>query len=99
MLSFLSQIVLDYAIFFITFVILYFVVAIIAETAQSGTPFGNRFSHAWAPVRLVLFFALLIPFNNGINGAQLITLYTAKWGSGLATNGWIRFNETINDLI
>jgi len=79
------------------FIILYFVVAIVAETAQSGTPFGQRFNHVWAPVRLILFFALLIPITSGLNAGQLIILGAAKYGSGLATNGWLKFNEVLSD--
>lgn len=77
------------------FIILYFVVAIVAETAQSGTPFGKRFNAAWAPIRLVLFFALLLPVTSGMNGGQMVALTAAKYGSGLATNGWLLFNEVI----
>lgn len=80
-------------------VILYFFITIIGETAVSGTPFGQRFNKTWAPVRLILFFALLAPLNiggqnEGLNGAQLITLWTAKFGSNFASNAWGVFNTT-----
>ncbi|MFN3700592.1 MAG: DotA/TraY family protein [Alphaproteobacteria bacterium] len=79
-------------------IILYFITTIIGETVVSGTPFGQRFNKTWAPVRLIAFFALLAPLNlggnnAGLNGAQLITLWTAAHGSNFATNAWIRFNE------
>ncbi|MEZ5813891.1 MAG: DotA/TraY family protein [Alphaproteobacteria bacterium] len=79
-------------------VIIYFVIAIVAETAQSGTPFGQRFNKAWAPVRFILFFSLIAPLNTGggpnegLNGAQLITFYIVKMGSNFATNAWTVFN-------
>jgi len=76
-------------------VIIYFVITVVSETAQSGTPFGKRFNHVWAPIRLVIFFALLIPLSHGFNAGQLITLVAAKYGSGLATNGWLKFNEAL----
>jgi conjugal transfer/type IV secretion protein DotA/TraY len=76
-------------------IIIYFVITIVAETAQSGSPFGTRFNSAWAPIRLVVFFALLLPVTSGMNGGQLIALAAAKYGSGLATNGWLKFNEVI----
>lgn len=76
-------------------IIVYFVVAIASETAVSGTPFGKRFNKTWAPVRVILFFGLLIPLSSGINGGQYITLMTAKLGSGLASSGWIYFNKEI----
>lgn len=66
----------------------YYVVVVVVETAQSGTPFGKRFNHIWAPVRMVVALGLLIPVSTGLNSAQYITLYAAKWGSGFATNGW-----------
>lgn len=79
------------------FLIAYIVTVIVAETAQSGIPFGKRFNKAWAPVRLILFFGLLIPITHGLNGAQYIVFLSAKGGSGLATNGWKLFNDTIGD--
>ena len=78
-------------------IIIYFIFAILAETAQTGTPFGKRYNHVWAPIRLVVALGLLIPISYGMNSGQWITLYAAKFGSGFATNGWIKFNETIRD--
>ena len=80
-----------------TMVIIYLVTAVVAETAQTGVPFGQRFNKAWAPVRLIIFFAFLIPINNGgvnegLNGAQMITFKVVQWGSNLATNAWAYFN-------
>ena len=76
---------------------IYFMITVIAETAQSGTPFGKRFQHVWAPIRIVMAFGLLIPLGYGLNSAQYITLYAAKFGSGFATNGWLIFNQSLND--
>ncbi len=85
-------------------VLIYFMIAVVAETAQTGTPFGQRFNKAWVPVRIILFFALILPVhtgtkfitstdsNAGLNGAQLITFYIVKMGSNFATNGWAYFN-------
>ncbi len=77
------------------FILLYFVIVIVAETAQTGTPFGKRFNTVWAPIRLVVAFGLLIPITYGLNSAQYITLYAAKWGSNFATNGWVNFNDAM----
>ncbi len=79
------------------FLLIYIVIVIVAETAQTGIPFGKRFNHAWAPMRLVLFLGLLIPISHGLNGAQYIIFLSAKAGSGLATNGWTIFSNRITD--
>lgn len=77
-------------------ILIYYVITLVAETAQSGQPFGRRFN-GWAGARLILMIALLAPISHGMNIAQLGTLRVAKWGSSLATNGWILFNETVVD--
>lgn len=76
-------------------ILFYLVVTIIAETAQTGTPFGKRFNGLWAPIRIVAGIGLLIPIAAGMNSGQWITLYAAKLGSNFATNGWLEFNRTL----
>ncbi len=76
-------------------IFLYYIVAIAVETAQTGTPFGRRYNHVWAPIRMVVALALLIPLSYGLNGAQFLTLYMAKWGSSFATNGWTLFSDVL----
>lgn len=78
-------------------IFLYFVLVIVAETAQTGTPFGRRFNRVWAPMRLVMALGLLIPIANGLNTAQYIVLYSAKLGSNFATNGWLTFNSKLTE--
>jgi len=79
------------------FIFLYFVVVLVGETAVTGSPFGKRFQNIWAPIRLVVALGLLVPIHHGLNSSQYITLFAAKYGSGLATNGWIRFNNAMAD--
>jgi len=79
-------------------VFLYYVVIVVGETAQTGTPFGRRFNHIWAPIRLVVALGLLVPLSHGLNASQYITLYAAKLGSGLATNGWLTYNNTLGTV-
>ncbi|MBX2834189.1 MAG: DotA/TraY family protein [Micavibrio sp.] len=90
-------------------IIIYYVVALVSETAVAGSPFGQRANSTWAPVRLILFFGLLLPIGtggtwsgnsagthaNGLNSAQLILMYVVKAGSNLATNGWIYYNQMV----
>ena len=78
-------------------IFLYYIVIVVGETAISGTPFGQRFANIWVPIRLVVALGLLVPLNYGLNSAQYITLVAAKYGSGLATNGWNNFNAAIAD--
>lgn len=80
------------------FVIIYLVTAIVLETAQSGVPFGQRFNKAWAPIRLILFFGLLLPLPTGsvafgINVSQYLVLEAARLGSNVATNAWLTFDD------
>lgn len=75
----------------------YFIATILAETAQSGVPFGRRFNKMWAPIRLVVAFGLLIPLSTGLNSSQYLVLYAAKFGSAFATNGWKYFNNTLTE--
>lgn len=76
-------------------IFMYYVLVVVAETAQTGTPFGKRFNHIWAPLRLVIAVGLLVPLSWGLNSAQYITLMAAKLGSGFATNGWLLFNSAL----
>ncbi len=87
-----------------TVIFLYFIVVIVAETATSGTPFGQRFQNVWVPIRLVVAIGLLVPLpiqypGGGVsaayNSGQYIVFAAAKYGSSLATNAWIRFNNTV----
>jgi len=75
----------------------YFMVTIVVETAQTGTPFGKRFNKVWAPIRIVFAIGMLVPVGLGFNGSQYAVLYAAKFGSGFATNSWNYFNATITN--
>ncbi len=76
-------------------IFLYFVVVVTAETATTGSPFGQRFQNIWVPIRLITAIGLLLPLNYGFNTAQYITFYAAKMGSGFATNTWLAYNNAI----
>lgn len=78
-------------------IVLYHVVVVVGESAQSGTPFGRRFNGLWAPIRLVLALGLLVPLGSGLNAAQYLTLYTAKIGSAFASNAWSVFASRATD--
>lgn len=93
MLGFYSQAMMVFA----AIIVVYYVVTVLAEAAQSGTPFGRRFNSIWAPIRLVVALGLLVPLGGHLNAAQYITLHIAKMGSGLATNAWTVFASEIYD--
>ncbi len=80
-------------------IFVYYVIVVVAETATTGTPFGQRFSHIYAPIRLVVAIGLLVPLNYGLNSAQYITLFAAKIGSGFATTGWLQFTEELTNPV
>lgn len=75
-------------------IVVYYLITIVGESAQTGTPFGKRFNGLWAPIRLVLALGLLVPLGGGLNTAQYMTLYVAKFASSLATNAWIKYTTT-----
>jgi hypothetical protein len=93
----------SYGIFAIAFVIFFYhVVHFVLDVTQTGKVAENMSDEtadgekgfSWLPIRFVVCFGLLLPFGNGLNSAQWITLYTAKFGSGMATNAWLDFNAT-----
>lgn len=79
-------------------IFMYYIFVVVIETAQTGVPFGRRFSKIYAPLRLVVAIGLLIPLGQGFNSAQYITLMAAKMGSSFATNGWLLYNENLTGL-
>jgi conjugal transfer/type IV secretion protein DotA/TraY len=73
-----------------SFLLLYYLVRIIAETAHTGRP-GGRANQLWAPIRTVLAIGLLVPLSTGLNSGQMIVLNLASEGSALASNTWTQF--------
>ena len=79
-------------------VVCYYVIIVVGETAQTGTPFGRRFDHIWAPLRLIMAIGLLVPLSYGYNSGQYIVLAVARMASGFATNAWLQYNTDIRGL-
>ncbi len=85
-------------------IIVYYMIAVALESAQTGVPFGNRFASVYAPIRLCLAVLLLVPLPTpmdatgvaGYNTAQYLVLYLAKIGSNFGTNGWHLFNNALS---
>ncbi|MAF68585.1 MAG: hypothetical protein CMH25_04490 [Micavibrio sp.] len=80
-------------------IVFYYAFAVVAESVQTGIPFGERFAKIYAPIRLVLAILLLIPLAYGFNLGQYGTLYIAKWGSSMATNGWQQFIRSVDNIL
>ncbi len=74
----------------------YIIISTVAETANSGVPFGKNFNHVWAPIRLIVAIGLLIPLSGGMNSGQHLILYVAKFSSDIATTGWTQFSKAMN---
>lgn len=74
-------------------IVIYYIVALVLESAQSGTPFGQRFASYYAPMRLVIAILLLVPLSHGYSAGQYMVFHIAKWGSGLGTNAWLVLNQ------
>ncbi len=64
------------------------VITMIAETAQTGVPFGRRTNQLWMPVRFIIGMALLLPLGGGLNVGQNIIVGVALRGSSLASEAW-----------
>lgn len=79
------------------FILMYYIFVVIAETAQTGSPFGQRFASVYAPLRLVIAILILLPAAYGYNIGQHFTLIVATWGSSLATNSWLVFNRALSN--
>lgn len=79
------------------FVVFYYIIAMILETTNTGVPFGRRFQSIYTPLRLVIAVSLLLPLAYGYNTGQYIVLLSAKYGSALATNSWLLFNNRVGD--
>jgi len=81
-----------------SFLLLYYLVRIIAETAHTGRP-GGRANQLWSPIRTVLAIGLLVPLSTGLNSGQMIVLNLASEGSALASNTWALFVSTVGNSI
>ncbi len=78
-------------------IFLYFVATVAAETAVHGTPFGKRFNKTWVPFRCVLFLLIIMPTVDGLSFGQLAVMQAARFGSALATNAYLYYNERMGE--
>lgn len=62
----------------------YNVTAATVQTAEGGEFMGQRFSTIWFPIRFIVGISTLVPMFGGYCGAQVIMMYFAKMGIGMA---------------
>ena len=95
MMEFFSNALLIFA----SIKLLYELIQMTAESAQTGQVGGKDANKLWAPIRLVIAIGLLVPIpnNGGLNSGQMIVLQIAKWGSGMASQGWKVFTAKLAD--
>lgn len=72
-------------------IVLWIIIAAVAETARTGIPFGKQFNHVWAPIRLIVALGLLVPLGSGLNSGQHLVIYLTKWGAQQADQMWVEF--------
>ncbi|NCC02990.1 MAG: hypothetical protein EOM37_02925, partial [Proteobacteria bacterium] len=76
-------------------ILLYHLVVMVIDTAHTAR-FMGRANQVWAPLRLIFAIGLLVPIAvsgsgvTGLNTGQYIAIQMARWGSGFASNAWVR---------
>ena len=93
MMGFFSNALLIFA----SIKLLYELIQMTAESAQTGQVGGKDANKLWAPIRLVIAIGLLVPLDTGLNSGQYIVIQVAKWGSGMASQAWKVFTQKFAD--
>lgn len=58
------------------------------DSANDGVLLGKKMSSTWVPIRTVAGSAFMIPLASGYSLLQLIVLWLATQGAGIASTGW-----------
>lgn len=69
----------------------YVMFASIASTAHDGEMMGKQWSSMWVPIRSTLGMAMILPVKGGFCLIQLIVLWLATQGIGLADTVWTAY--------
>lgn len=64
------------------------------QTAHHGEMLGKQWSSMWLPIRTGLGTALVVPFGKGYCVAQVLVMWLAVQGVGLADKMWEKFVDT-----
>lgn len=78
-------------------ILFYHLAAMVVETAHHGVVMGKSANQIWAPIRLVFAIGLLVPISaSGLSSGQYIVIKIAELGSGLASQTWDQFVDTLS---
>ena len=77
--------------------LVYNIVVAVTETAHDGSVFGARHSALWAPIRLCVAAAMLIPLPGGYNGLQHGVAYVTRAGTATASFFWSEAVDAVID--
>ncbi|HDR9169536.1 TPA: DotA/TraY family protein [Burkholderia vietnamiensis] len=69
----------------------YVMVTGVMATAHDGEMMGRNMSSMWMPIRLIVGTALVLPVKGGFCLAQLLVLWLATQGIGLADTVWSQY--------
>ncbi|WP_343663271.1 DotA/TraY family protein [Paraburkholderia tropica] len=69
----------------------YVMITGVMATAHDGEMMGRNMSSMWMPIRLIVGTALVLPVKGGFCLAQLIVLWLATQGIGLADTVWSQY--------
>lgn len=64
------------------------------QTAHHGEMLGKQWSSMWLPIRMALGTSLVVPLGSGYCIAQVLVIWLAMQGIGLATKTWEAFVDT-----
>ena len=81
------------------FLLLWQIVSLITETAQSGVVMGRRANQFWTPIRFLIGIALLVPFTSGLTLGQHAVVGLASSGSETASKMWRGAVEIVGESL
>jgi hypothetical protein len=90
-------------------ILLYHLASMVVSTAHEGKVMGGKANQVWAPIRLVVAVGLLVPVGGGpsscsqaggagLSSGQYIVIQIAEWGSGMASQAWNVFLQSLSAM-
>lgn len=75
-------------------IVAYTLIAGTVNTAKDGEMLGRQWSSTWLPIRIAMGSALIMPIFGGFCAIQVIVLWLALQGAGLANYVWGQFADS-----